>query len=167
MIKARLVVTPFDPTQDLLLMTGNNWDKGILPQFNKSTGTMWLNKIGGYIFVIVNYLPDPDRLPWQSYPHPCFITPITTPPITTLPHPFITFITTPPPPQHNPPQHNPLTPHRHGPHHQPRLDPRPPLHRLEVHRRQWPSERVSGVRGEWLSSSLHVAGQHTPSQYYF
>ena len=46
MMKARLVVTPFDPTQDLLLMTGNNWDKGILPQFNKSTGTMWLNKIG-------------------------------------------------------------------------------------------------------------------------
>ena len=64
---------------------------------------MWLNKIGGYIFVIVNYLPDPDRLPWQSYPHPCFITPITTPPITTLPHPCITFITTPPPPNTTPP----------------------------------------------------------------
>ena len=46
MQRARLSVTPFDPTMDLLLVTDNNFDKAILPYFNKTTGALWLTHEG-------------------------------------------------------------------------------------------------------------------------
>jgi hypothetical protein len=47
MQRAHLTISPFDPDIDTLLMTGNGFERNLLPQFNRTTGIFELLHKGG------------------------------------------------------------------------------------------------------------------------
>jgi hypothetical protein len=65
MQRARLTVTPFDPLMDNLLLTGNNYDKGIFPTFNKSTGALWLTHVGDEVVTNVDWTQALRYMAWE------------------------------------------------------------------------------------------------------
>ena len=47
--RAVLKVQPYDPDIEELLMTGNNYDKGLLPFFNSTAGTLEIRYVGSEV----------------------------------------------------------------------------------------------------------------------